>query len=78
MLAPGEHPEWLIGKPYEVIPTPSVEHAIARGVDYKFPGVRAYYTAIICELFEEYDIDGVELVRLQCGLITSAAYGLFS
>ena len=30
-----EHPEWLIGQPYEEIPFPTLEHAIARGVDYK-------------------------------------------
>jgi hypothetical protein len=56
-----EHPDWLIGQPHEYIPRPSLEHAIARGVDYKFPGVRAHLTSIIFELFEKFDVDGIEL-----------------
>lgn len=56
-----EHPDWLIGQPQEYIPRPTLEYAIARGVDYKFPGVREHMTSIIFELFERFDVDGVEL-----------------
>ena len=56
-----EHPDWLIGQPHEVIPAPTLEYAIARGVDYKFPGVRDHLTAVIFELFERFDVDGIEL-----------------
>jgi len=56
-----EHPEWLIGQPQESIPRPTLEYAIARGVDYKFPGVREHLTKVIFELFEKFDVDGVEL-----------------
>lgn len=56
-----EHPEWLIGQPYEEIPFPTMERAIARGVDYKFPGVREYILNIVNELIERFHIAGVEL-----------------
>ena len=56
-----EHRDWLIGQPNEYIPRPSLEFAIARGVDYKFPGVRAHLLEVIFELFEKFDVDGVEL-----------------
>jgi hypothetical protein len=56
-----DHPEWLIGQPHEYIPSPSLEYAIARGVDYKYPGVRAHLTSVIFELFEKFDVDGIEL-----------------
>jgi hypothetical protein len=56
-----EHPEWLIGQPYEQIPFPTLEHAIARGLDYKFPGVREHMLEVIFELIERFDIAGIEL-----------------
>lgn len=55
------HADCLIGRPDEHIPAPSVEHAIHRGVDYKFPVVRQHMEAVICELFERFDVDGVDL-----------------
>ncbi len=55
------HADCLIGRPDEDIPAPSVEHAIRRGVDYKFPVVRDHMEAVVCELFERFDVDGVEL-----------------
>ena len=55
------HADCLIGRPDEYIPAPSVEHAIHRGVDYKFPAVREHMEAVVCELFERFDVDGVEL-----------------
>ena len=56
-----EHREWLIGQPNEYIPRPTLEFAIARGVDYKFPGVRGHLLNVIFELFEKFDVAGVEL-----------------
>ena len=56
-----EHREWLIGQPNEYIPRPTLEFAIARGVDYKFPGVREHLLGVIFELFEKFDVAGVEL-----------------
>ena len=56
-----DHPEWLIGRPYEYIPRPTLEYAIARGVDYKFPGVREHMAKIVFELCERFDVDGIEL-----------------
>ena len=56
-----QHPEWLIGQPLEYIPRPSIEWGIRTGLDYKYPGVREHMLKIICELFERFDIDGVEL-----------------
>ncbi len=55
------HRDWLIGQPDEYISAPTIEHAIARGVDYKFPGVRNHLLAVIFELFERFDVAGVEL-----------------
>jgi len=55
------HPELLIGQPDEYIPSPTIEYAIRTGLDYKYPEVRAHMLAIICELFERFDVDGVEL-----------------
>ena len=55
------HADCLTGRPDEQIPAPSVEHAIRRGVDYKYPVVREHMEAVVCELFERFDVDGVEL-----------------
>ncbi len=55
------HREWLIGQPDEYISAPTIEHAIARGVDYKFPGVRDHLLAVIFELIERFGVAGVEL-----------------
>ena len=55
------HPELLIGQPDERIPVPSIEDAIRTGLDYKYPEARAHMLAIVCELFERFDVDGVEL-----------------
>ena len=56
-----QHPYFLIGQPDEYIPIPTVEYAIRTGLDYKFPEVRFHMLSIICELFEGFDVDGVEL-----------------
>ncbi len=56
-----QHPEWLLGKPGEDLPPGSVEWAVRTGLDYRLPQVRAYQLAIICECFERFEVDGVEL-----------------
>ena len=56
-----EHPELLIGRPGETIPRDTVDWGIRTGLNYAFPEVRAYMAGIIFEVFEHYDVDGVEL-----------------
>ena len=56
-----DHPDALIGKPGESIPEGSIEWGIRTGVDYAHPEVRAHMAAVINELFEGFEIDGVEL-----------------
>ncbi len=57
----GEHPELLIGRPGEEIPDGSLEWGIRTGLNYAFPEVRAHMTKIIFELFERFEVDGIEL-----------------
>ena len=56
-----EHPELLIGRPGEAIAQGSLEWGIRTGLNYAFPQVRAHMAAVIIELFERFDVDGVEL-----------------
>ncbi len=56
-----EHPEALIGKPGETLPEGSLEWGVRTGVDYTHPEVRRHMAGVICELFERFDVDGVEL-----------------
>ena len=56
-----EHPELLIGRPGEELPPGGIEHGIRTGLNYVFPAVRQYMAAIICEIFEDFDVDGVEM-----------------
>ena len=56
-----EHPELLIGRPGEVFPEDSVMYGIKGGVDYSHAQVRDHYAAVITELFERFDVDGVDL-----------------
>ena len=56
-----EHPDLLIGKPGEEIPEGTIDYGIRRGKNYTFKENRDYMYAVITELFERWDIDGVEL-----------------
>ena len=56
-----EHPELLIGRPGEAIPEGSIDWDIRTGKDYAYPAVRDYMYSIITELFERFDLDGVEM-----------------
>ena len=56
-----EHPELLIGRSDEAIPEGSMEWGIRTGLDYAFPEVRDRAASIVIELFERFDVDGVEL-----------------
>ena len=56
-----EHPEWLIGRGDEELTPYSIEWGIRTGLDFTVPQVREHLLAIICELFERFDVEGVEL-----------------
>ena len=56
-----DHPELLIGLPDERFQVGSIEHGIRTGLNFAAPQVREHRAAIICELFERFDVDGVEL-----------------
>lgn len=56
-----EHPDHLIGRPDEVFPTGSMRWGIRTGLDYTHQAVRAHMAAIINELFESFEVDGVEM-----------------
>ena len=56
-----DHPELLIGRPGEDIPVGSHEWHIRTGLNYAFPEVRRFMASIITELFERFDVDGVEM-----------------
>ena len=56
-----EHPDLLIGRPGEDIPKGTIDWDIRTGKDYAYPAVRDYTYSIITELFERFDVDGVEM-----------------
>ena len=56
-----EHPELLIGRQGEQIPEGGIEWGIKTGLNYAFPEVREYMYSIITELFERFEVDGLEL-----------------
>lgn len=56
-----EHPDLLIGRPGETIPEGTIDWDIRTGKDYAYPAVREYTYSIIAELFERFDVDGVEM-----------------
>jgi hypothetical protein len=55
-----DHPELLIGSPAGYSEG-SKEYAIRMGLNYARPEVQRYMAAIIVELFERFEVDGVEL-----------------
>ena len=56
-----EHPELLIGRPGEEIPKGTIDWDIRTGLDFAYQEVRDYIFAITTELFERFDVDGVEM-----------------
>ena len=56
-----ERPDLMIGRPGEAIPAGTTEWGIRTGLDFAFPEVRAHRLAIIHEVVERFDVDGVEL-----------------
>ena len=56
-----DHPEWLIGQPGEVLPKYSIEWALRTGLNYAVAAVRDYMEQITCEVFEGFEVDGVEM-----------------
>ena len=55
------HPEWLIGFANRESTPGSMEWGIRTGLNFAVPEVRAYLESIICELFECFEVAGVEL-----------------
>lgn len=55
-----DHPEYLIGCPPGYAEG-SKEYAVRMGVNYARPEVRRHMAAIVVELFERFDVDGVEM-----------------
>ena len=56
-----DHPDLLIGRGEETFPEGSIEWGVSYGADYAHAQVRAHMAAVINELFERFDVDGVEL-----------------
>ncbi len=56
-----ERPDLLIGRPGESIPEGTIEWGIKTGLDFTFPEVREHRLAIVEEVVERFDVDGVEL-----------------
>ena len=56
-----EHPGCLIGLPGETFAEGSLEWGVRTGINFAVPGVRSHMAAIIIELFERFDTNGVEL-----------------
>ena len=56
-----EHPDLLIGRPGEDIPEGTIDWDIRTGKDFAYAAVRDYMYSIITELFERFDVDGVEM-----------------
>ena len=56
-----EHPEYLLGRPGETFPEGSPLAGLRKGLDFTHAEVREHYTDIITELFERFDVDGVDL-----------------
>ena len=55
-----KHPEWLIGHP-DGYSKGSKEYGIRMGLNYAIPQVREHMASTIVEVFERFDVDGVEL-----------------
>ena len=56
-----EHPEYMIGRPDEEFIEDTLAWGIRTGLDYARPEVRDHVAALIIDLFERFDTDGVEL-----------------
>ena len=55
------HPEYLIGHPREALLPGTQQWGISTGLNYARPEVRAHMLAIIGELIDRFEIDGIEL-----------------
>ena len=56
-----DHPEYLIGRPGEEFVPNTTEWGIRTGLDYARLEVRSHVAALVIDLFERFDTDGVEL-----------------
>lgn len=55
------HPEYLIGQPDEEFIPNTTQWGIRTGLDYARPEVRSHVVALVIDLFERFDTNGVEL-----------------
>ena len=56
-----DHPEYLIGRPGEEFIPNTTQWGIRTGLDYARNEVRSHVAALVIDLFERFDTDGVEL-----------------
>ena len=56
-----DHPEYLIGKPGEEFIPNTTDWGNRTGLDYARPEVRSHVAALVIDLFERFETDGVEL-----------------
>ena len=72
-----DHPEYLIGRPDEEFIPDTTQWGIRTGLDYARPEVRSHVAALVIDLFERFDTDGVELdfMRHPAFLRVDEAYG---
>lgn len=78
---PGEikrdHPEYMIGKVGEEFIEDTLEWGVRTGLDYARPEVRSHVAALLIDLFERFETDGVELdfMRHPAFFRVEGAYG---
>ena len=56
-----DHPEYLLGQADEEFIPNTTQWGIRTGLDYARPQVRSHVAALVIDLFERFDTDGVEL-----------------
>ena len=72
-----DHPEYLLGQPDEEFVPNTTQWGIRTGLDYARPEVRSHVAALVIDLFERFDTDGVELdfMRHPAFIRVDEAYG---
>ena len=72
-----DHPEYLLGQPDEEFIPNTTQWGIRTGLDYAHPEVRSHVAALVFDLFERFDTDGVELdfMRHPAFIRVEEAYG---
>jgi len=72
-----DHPEYLLGQADEEFVPNTTQWGIRTGLDYARPEVRSHVAALVIDLFERFDTDGVELdfMRHPAFIRVEEAYG---